>query len=291
MPKLFMHVMILILLLVDFTAQAAELPTMAAIALKNNTWSIVVCNKGTCKTVKTDFEPRTFDYDPRTGSLLYVASDGTLRLKSNGHKEKILHHVVKDAYTEPRFMGKGTRYLYVKLLERNSRHIEIISERFDGSQQRILLYRHGTELDPFVVGRHLLYAHVSCVEGCGRIIQEIWDQVPLGGASFQVTKLGTLTHQPSYDPVAKRYYFSFFTPRGYRIGAFQKGDCREAKFSEPERGSATWPMPDGAGGIYYLWDPSAGKTQLIYRNFEGERRVVSLPIHYKKLRNLKVYSW
>ena len=95
------HLLILIAL---GTLLFAKIPPLSFIALEKASWHIVACqDKSTCRTIETEQEPRTYDYDFTTGNLVYIASDKNVHLVVDNN-ESILLKSDKNAYTKPSFI-------------------------------------------------------------------------------------------------------------------------------------------------------------------------------------------
>ncbi len=252
-------------------------------------WQIVRCERERCRIISTSLEVQTFDCMSESKTCVYVASDGSLRIVDS-KTEKTLLEKGKDGYTQPRFSKDGTRIWLVRLRNGNSKKTEIgwIDPRRP-SRFHTVLQRHSTDLDPWLGHEGgFYYAHVSCAEGCGRIIQEIWFHGP-AGHSRQLTLENRLAHQPSFDPVHQTLYYSVYTLEGYRIRKLHLADssCRGHTIDERPDVSDAWPAPDGKGGLYFV---RTGRTRdsIVHCDDTGSCHPLMLRPDFSTIRNLKV---
>ena len=270
----------------------AKAETLAYLTYREHIgWQIRICETTQrCQTIPTRLEPWSFDYDPVTRSLLYTSGDGKVRAVENG-KERIAIASDRDAFTQPRFLNNSKEAIVVRLLEKNSKKTKI--EKFSlkkPAHREILVSQSSTALDPWIdrTGR-LFFANVSCANGCGRIIQEIWLR-DLSGMTSQITLENRLAHQPSFDSDTERLYYSAKTSDGYTIYRIDlaKRECRGQAVSPKKGAIDTWPSPDGRGGVYFLRSLE-GRTVLLHIDANGSVEEVPLPPSDKKIRNIKVY--
>jgi Tol biopolymer transport system component len=272
---------IILLLLLGYALLADEL---SFIALDKGSWQIVVCKKESCKNIKTQQEPRTYDYDFATGRVVYVASDKSVRTLFEGN-ESIILESQKDAYTQPLFIKDGQKIMIVKLVNGNSKNTEIISMDLLGKNHKLLHYQYSTALEPYSIsGNKIYYANVSCVEGCGDIIQEIWEKDTISGQAKQLTLLNAISHQPTIDHQQKNIYFSSKRDGNYHIYHLSLEDGTITKLT---KGDITDGFPIASKERLYFIRREGREVKLMSLK-ENILEVVKLPKSYQKIRNLKV---
>ena len=262
--------------------------TIAFLSLDaNNRWQPVVCNDGACRFIHTDLDVQTFDYDVKSERIVYVAADRSVRLKSKG-SEKVLLRARKDAYTQPRFVDKD-RVAVVKLLDGSSKKTQIVTFNLDHPRsQNPLVAQYATTLDPWIDKKRVLYAKVTCADGCGKIIQEIWQSDRYGFAK-QLTLENRLAHHPSYDSHRNTLYYSAKESDGYAIYRLDmyRSVCKGERIAYEPEAADLWPMPDGEGGIFFVRSKKGKERLLHLRN--GKLKEVEMTKRFSRIRELKVY--
>lgn len=276
-----MRRLIIFLMAINSYLVAQEL---SFITYLDNKWQIVVCKNKECQVIKTKQEPRTYDYDFKNRQVVYIASDESVRLVYN-NQEKIIVKPKKDKYTEPLFINDAKEIMLVRLINGNSKDTEIISIDLSGKNQKSLHYQHSTSLEPFSIdGKKIYYANVSCVNGCGHIIQEIWQKDNLYGIANQITLLNSLSHQPIIDEEGKSVYFS-----SNKMGNFHiyKTIFSNGKTIQITKGDVTDSFPNISNGVLYFVRRKEADTKIM-RLKDGELEKLEFDKKYRKIRNLKV---
>ena len=273
---------IILLLLFSLALVANE---FSFIAYNGQEWKIVVCNDKECHNIKTKQEPRTYDYDFNSGRVVYVASDKSVRTVIKD-REQIILESQKDAYTEPLFIDNGQKIMIVKLINGNSKNTEIISMDLLGKNQKSLHYQHSTALEPYSHdGEYIYYANVSCVEGCGGIIQEIWEKEIVSNRAKQLTMLNALSHQPNIDKKRENIYFSSNKEGNYHI---YRLSLLNGEVKQLTKGDVTDGFPiSSKDGLYFI-RRQVGEVVLMRLNHKSQLEQLSFDKLYKKIRNLKV---
>ncbi|SFV64269.1 hypothetical protein MNB_SV-13-2098 [hydrothermal vent metagenome] len=256
---------------------------LSFIAFDNENWQIVHCKEQKCKIIKSEQEPRTYDYDFDSGSIVYVASDKSVRTIIDG-KEQIVLTSQKDAYTQPLFIENGKKIMLVKLINGNSKKTEIISMDLFGKNHKMLHYQYSTALEPYSQdGKKIYYANVSCVEGCGHIIQEIWEKDITSGQAKQITMLNALSHQPNVDSEGKYLYFSSNEKGDYHI---YRVSLEDYSVKQLTFGNVTDGFPVASkDGLYFIRRENS-KIEIV--RVDKDLELKTLSYNYKKIRNLKV---
>jgi len=257
-------------------------------ALIHDEWKIVVHEKDKFKVIETELEPRTFDYDFINQRVIYIASDRTLRLTTKiKDKEIILLKSGIDAYTQPMFLPDGKNIVLVKLIKGNSSNTDIISLNLKTKKIKSVVTQRSTQLEPYILNdANLYYSNVSCVEGCGKIIQELWYKHILSGDAYQLTLTNSISHQPSVDNQQKNIYFSSNKDGFYHIW---KMSLDKHKYTQLTSGEVTdgYPMPFEDHEVIFI-RRDGNKSMLMKINNIGKLTKLSLPKGYTKIRNLKV---
>jgi len=277
------HILILITL---GSVLFAKTPPFSFVALEDESWHVIVCEDTShCKTLKTNQEPRTYDYDFNSGNLIYVGSDKNVHLIIN-HKESILLKSDKNAYTEPSFIEEGKKIMIVELINGNSKKTKIITIDTKHQKMKTLHSQYSTSLEPYTNNKKdLYYANVSCVEGCNKIIQEIWHKDLVSKESNQLTLLNVLSHQPRSNKDNTVVYFSSIKKGHYHIWRYNiKTHTSEALTSGDVTDGFPSPSKDG---VYFL-RRVGNHTSLMYYSKNGDIKDVPLKQNYTKIRNLKV---
>ncbi|GEM_PF-2588387 len=283
-------VAILSLCLVLFGGGMKKGPVISFLALDaEKGWQPVVCFDGVCSFLHTELEVQSFDFDKSGWRLLYVAADRSVRIVENG-REYTLFEAGNDAYTQPLFLDTKGAASVVTLMGGSSKDTKIV--RFDitdPDKRSTLVHQHATVLDPWIGDGKVFFAKVSCANGCGRIIQEIWlnDNT---GLSRQITLENRLAHQPAYSPAEGALYYSAKTDTGYSIYRLwlNRGFCRGEEVTYEDGAADAWPNPDGDGGIYFI-RTKGGKGKLMHLGKNGKTVAVDIGEKYHRIRNLKVY--
>ena len=264
----------------------AKIPPLSFIALDDGRWHIVVCKDSEdCHTIETNQEPRTYDYDFENGYVVYIGSDKNVHLVVDNN-ESILLASGKNAYTEPSFIDEGKEIMLVELIDGNSKKTKIISLNIKNGKRKTLHSQYSTALDPYANNdTDLYYANVSCVEGCNKIIQEIWHKNLIDQEANQLTLLNALSHQPKANKDNSLIYFSSNKNGNYHIWRYDTHthSVKQLSFGEVTDG---FPSP-GTHGLYFL-RRIENHTNLMFLPKKGDIAQVPLQQNYTKIRNLKV---
>lgn len=263
----------------------AEVPPLSFIAFEKDKWKIIVCEKDECIEIKTEQEPRTYDYNFQDKNVVYIASDKSVRMVTEGKESKLLESR-KDAYTEPSFVDDNKRIMLVELINGNSKKTKVISISLEGEKYQTLISQHSTALEPHMQDSHTIYyVNVSCVEGCGKIIQEIWEKDTITGEANQLTLLNALSHQPRVHKKSGLIYFSSAKNGDYHIWSY---NMQTAMVKQLTFGNTTdsFPSPYNDGIIFLR--KIENHTQVLHLDHEKNLKELIFNKSYTKIRNLKV---
>lgn len=192
----------------------------------------------------------------------------------------------KNAYTEPSFINKGKEIMLVQLMNGNSKKTKIISIDPKTKKTETLHSQYSTALEPYINNaKDLYYANVSCVEGCSKIIQEIWHKDLISKEAAQMTLLNVLSHQPRANKDNSKIYFSSIKGGNYHIWEYDKTTKTSTQLTF---GEATDGFPSPSQNALYFLRRIKNHITLMYRSQNG--KVVQIPLEpdYIKIRNLKV---
>ena len=257
-------------------------------ALIDDEWKVVIHEDKKFTEIDTKQEARTFDYDFINKRLTYIASDKNLYLKNQNLKdEELLLEANIDAFTQPMFTPSGEKIIIIKLVEGNSVNTDIISIDPITKKTKAVVTQRSTQLEPFILDdTNLYYSNVTCVEGCGKIIQEVWYKHILSGDAYQLTLTNSISHQPSADKNQENIYFSSNKDTNYHIW---KMSLKDNKYTQLTSGDVTdgYPMPTQDSEVIFV-RRDGSKTMLMKIDKMGKLIQINLPKEYKKIRHLKV---
>lgn len=266
-------------------APSTLLDDLAFLALVENKWQIVVYQNGLFKSIAPALEPHTFDYDFFNNKAIYVASDKSVRCISAGDEEVLLH-AGRDSFTQPSFVPGGRSAVLVALVGGSSTNTSIITLDLQTKTTTNLVSHHSTQLDPFPLDNdHLYFSKVSCVEGCGQIIQEIWHKNLQTGNAEQLTLLNSIAHQPTVDSQQNWVYFSTNKHKHYHIWRLS---LSTGKYERLTDGNVTdsYPRLSQDDNLYFVRTDS-NTTSIFKRDLDGALTSIVLPKKYHKIRELK----
>ena len=269
-------------------AQDAEGPvsdTLTFIALVDDGWKVVVSSPQGFRQLDTLLEPHTYDYHSATDHLLYIGSDKSLRSRrANG--ETILLTPGPHSYTQPAFFPDGKRAAMVKLINGSSKNTEIIELDLQSGGMQILAAYHSTILEPTLVSNNLIYyTNVSCIEGCGSILQELWQKNLYSGKARQLTLLNALSHQPAPDPSGQWLYFSSNAKGTYHIWRMSPETQQYEQISDGPETDA-FPTVTENGTLYFVRTKKQ-QSALMKLSSTGAVMTIPLPAEMRKLRELR----
>ena len=265
---------------------AVSLAPVTFIALIDDSWNIVTMQNNTFSVIQTQQEPHTFDHDTTNKQTVYIGSDKSVRFIKNG-QEQLLLSPGKDAYTQPAFSINGEAVYLVKLIDGNSVNTDIVRLNLQSKTINPVVTQRSTQLDPFLNNdEDLYYSNVSCVEGCGKIIQEIWQKKITANKANQLTMLNTLSHQPSVDPQGNYLFFSSNKNGHYHIWrlSLKSGTHKQLTFGDV---TDSFPAAKSDGSAYFIRSVR-GRNMLMEVDSNGSIQELNCPDKYHKIRELKV---
>ncbi len=268
---------------------ADTLPTMAFLGYDNQEWLVCVTQEdGTTKEIKLEQEPRSFDYDFKTGKILYTGSNGTLRLYDKGSERELKLPETTSSYTQPSFSCKKDLAYAVELIDGNSKSTQIVRINLKDDSLTTEVRQNSSQFEPSEVNdQALLFTNLVCNSGCGKLIQEIWKKNRILGESNQLTLLNAFSSNPSMHPSDHWLFFTSNKNGNYHIWG------KDLDTNEPSRqmtvGSATdsFVKSIGKGAFLYIRQDKSNYS-LMYGDVEGNSYEIKLEKQYNKIRQLKV---
>jgi len=269
---------IIFLLFVIFFSFAQSL-NFAFIGFDHSNWNLYICENNHCKEIKTKYEIRNYDiYDKK---IVYLGSDENLRLIKD-KKEFVLIPSKKHSFTQPYFYDNGEKIALVKLINKNSKKTEILSINLKNKKISLLHFQYSTSLEPFVKNNNLIYSNVSCVNGCGHVIEEIWMKNLDTGYAKQLTLRNTISFQPF--ATKNEIYFSSLVEGKYQIFKYEINSKRTKRITY-SNGNDLFPCTYDKGIIFVR--EKDGNSFIVKQENEKET-ILKIDNEIKKIRNLRI---
>ena len=280
---------VLIMIVGLWTLYAEKLPTMAFLGYDDKDWLVCITQEdGTTKEIKLEQEPRSFDYNFKTGQILYVGSNGILRLYHKGSERELKLPDTTSSYTQPSFSCKNDLAYAVELIEGNSKSTQIVLIDLDHDILTTVVQQNSSQFEPSETNdRTLLFTNLVCNNGCGKLIQEIWQKDKIMGESDQLTLLNAFSNNPSLHPDDHWLFFSSNKNGNYHIWG---KDLNMGDRSSPMTvGSSTdsFVKAIGKGAFLYIRQDKSNHS-IMYGDIKGKSYEVKLLKQYNKIRQLKV---
>ncbi len=243
---------------------------------------------GTVKEITLAQEPHTFDYNFKTGQILYIGSDGKLRLYSNGAEKELALPYKANAYTQPKFSCNKDLAYTVELIDGNSKSTRIVAIDLQNNALANAVQQTSSQFEPSEINDHtLLFTNLSCNQGCGKLIQEIWQKNQASGISEQLTLLNAFSNNPSIHFNDHWVFFSSNKNDNYHIwGKNLNTDERSVELTFKDTTDA-FPGAIGNGGFLYI-SQNKGQYHIMQGDIKGKSSAVKLSKQYKIMRQLKV---
>jgi Tol biopolymer transport system component len=266
-------------------------PGLSFIGLKERLWRVYVVDRaGALQEVATAQEPRAASVSLTGARIVYVSADGDLRSASlRGGDERILIPRSKErAMAQPVLAPDGATVFAVEMKQGTSADTDILQLRLAGGPPRAVVSQPGAQFEPSLArgGRYLLYSSVSCVLGCGRIVQEIWRKDLLGGEAVQLTLLNAIARQPFATADATTIYFSSDKAGNFhvwRMGA-------DGSAPTPVTSGAVTdsnPVADAQGRVYFVRHDATG-VKFMRLEPGGNDTPLALPGGVEDIRDLEI---
>lgn len=272
-------------------AAAEGLPDGALfIGLKQGVWKPYVFSGGQARPVATVVEPRTATYDAKRGRVVYVGADNHLHEVSvtDGQDRVLLTANRQKAFTQPAYAQDGSQLFVVEMRDGASADTEIVAIANQGADPpRPVTRQPAAQFEPRAArGGYLLYSSVSCVVGCGRIIQEIWRKHLASDEAEQITLTNSIARQPVASADGRWIYFSSNRAGHYHLWRTAGAGMPLEQITDGHVAD-TSPALDGAGNLYFVRHADQG-TRLMRRAVDGRASELAMPAGVEDLRNLEI---
>jgi hypothetical protein len=237
---------------------ALSLPQgMSFIGLKDGIWTpFIVDASGKVRSIDKVINPRQMTWAAKSNRIVYLdASGAVMEFDIAARKSSELVSATNpDAFTQLRLSPGGNALWAVRLKDRQSETASL--EVFNQQQKRFtpVHAQRGANFDPYIAANILLYTHVSCVVGCGQLIQEVWMKDTVTGVARQVTLLNALSRHPVWDAKQNRIVFSSNQSGDYQLWSVAINGDQAATPSRLTSNSNTniEPVIDSAGKLYWI---------------------------------------
>jgi hypothetical protein len=254
-------------------------------------WRVFIADvdSGQPKIVDTKHQPSSHDYSWAKNVVAYVGIDGGLYLRDlQTDTETVLEPATPNkGYTQPVFSLSGNRLFVVELLDGTSRETNILAYDLTKTPAAKQTFRQrGAQFDPRPIDeRWLLYTHVHCVNGCGRIIQEIWERDMSTGEARQLT----LNNFRSSEPVPrnrKGFYYVSDAAESVGIQWYERESATSTVVADSADAVETNPVLTRGGRLLFLRRRPGGTT-LVSWLAPGQEVDFRLPDFIQDIRNLR----
>lgn len=276
--------------------QAASPPKGTSfIGFRDGTWNVYLVQEENTPPllVKTVSEPRAAMFSLKKSALVYIAADGKVReiILRNNEDRVLLEPEKKRAFAQPAYDAGGTRLLLVDMKDGTSADTEIaLLDTAKPTAVKTVTSQPASQFEPrFVDDQSMVYSSVSCVLGCGRIIQEIWRKNVVTDTAEQVTLLNAIARQPVTSPDGKWVYFSSNKAGSYHIWRIplSGGEPEQVTKGNVTDGS---PAVGSDNRVCFIRSVSAS-SNMVCRLPSGDEQVVELPVGIQNIRNLEISVW
>ncbi|WP_296824462.1 hypothetical protein [Sulfurovum sp.] len=282
---------VLMMLVALWTLYAQTLPKMAFLGYDKKDWLVYVTQEdGTVKAIKLAQEPHSFDYNFKTGQILYIGSDGTLRLYHQGTERELKFPETTSSYIQPSFSCKKDLAYAVELINGNSKSTKIVSIDLKDDSLTTVVQQNSSQFEPSEINdQTLLFTNLVCNNGCGKLIQEIWQKDMIMGESNQLTLLNAFSNNPSVHPDGHWLFFSSNKNGNYHIwGKDLHTNDRSIPVTMGTT-SDTFANAIGNGAFLYIRQ-NKSNFSIMYGDIKGKSYEIKLLKEYNKIRQLKVNS-
>jgi Tol biopolymer transport system component len=271
---------------------AGDLPAgLSFIGLKDRLWRIYVVDRaGALQELATAQEPRAASVSLTGARIVYVSADGDLRSASlRGGDERVVAARSKErAMAQPVLAPDGATAFVVEMKQGTSADTDILQLRLSGGAPRVVVSQPGAQFEPSLArgGRYLLYSSVSCVLGCGRILQEIWRKDLLGGEAVQLTLLNAIARQPFATADGAAIYFSSDKAGNFHIWRMGADGSQPVPLTSGAVTDSN-PVVDGDGRVYFVRHDASG-VKLMRLEPGGRETQLVLPAGVQDIRDLEI---
>lgn len=263
---------------------------LALMGYEGDRWQLFIAeSEESLKAVNLSVEPRSFAFHPGAAAFLYIGIDDGVYLTKNGAHRQVPGPEGNASFTQPAFSPDGKTAYLVEMKDGNSQDTDIVQLHIESQVFAPVSTQRSAQFEPFATESTLLYSHVSCVESCGRIIQEVWSRDLVSGTARQLTLLNTISKQAVYSEAADRIYFSSNRSGGYRIWTHGLSEGQTSRLTRGP-GIDLFPAVSDDGRVFFI-RREAGNSRLMCKQGDGPATEMPMPETITDLRELKVSQW
>lgn len=278
------------------SGNAASLPKGASfIGLQNDIWNVFVVpgENASPHRVKTVSEPRSATFNVKRSVVAYIAANGALREVniSTGEDRTLLEPNGLQAFTQPAYNQDGTKLLLVLMKNGTSNDTEIGLLDLENTKKiTYLTSQPGSQFEPrFSSDQMIVYSSVSCVLGCGKTIQEIWQKNIVTETAEQMTLLNALSRQPVSTPDKSWLYFSSNNSGRYHIWKIPYSGGAPQQVTEGLSIDLS-PIAGEGDQVCFIRKTSV-QSNLICLLPDGVETIMELPDNIENIRDLEIVAW
>lgn len=263
---------------------------LAFMGYEGDRWRLYIAeNEEKLRAIDVAVEPRSFAYHPDAATFLYIGIDDGIYLSKDSSDREISRPEGHSSFTQPALTPDGETAYFVEMKDGNSKDTDIVRLDLESYVFEPVSTQRSAQFEPFATQSTLLFSNVSCVESCGRIIQEVWSRDLASGTSRQVTLLNNISKQAVYSEVANRVYFSSNGDGNYAIWTHDISESRTSRLTNGP-GIDLYPAVSGEGEVFFV-RREAGHSRLMCKNGADGAIEMPIPETITDLRELKVSQW
>ena len=281
-------ILLILLFSVGFT-HAATLPTnVTFVGLSNSEWQVYQTVQKKMTPINELQNSRNITFSSSLNQFVFIANDSSIQTYQLQTKK--ITPAIEDQenrYTQPKFSHDGKRLFAVMLKQGQSRSTEII-EFIDGEDTpRKVVVKRTAQFDPYMFDdRYLYYTTAICVDGCGKMIWELWRKDMFTGIQEQLTLLNAVSRQPILKE-KETIYFSSNKAGYYHIWRMEaKVGGKVEQLTEGDVHDSD-PAFDKEGNLHFI-RRTAGDVNIMMRHTDGRLEKVDLPAEIEDVRNLEI---
>jgi hypothetical protein len=288
-----------LLILFTFPARygdAASLPRgISFIGFLDGHWNVYIVQEENAepRLIKTISEPRAATFNLKKSAVAYIAADGILREVNilTGQDRILLKSNDLQTFTQPSYNKDGTKLLLVLMQNGTSADTEIVLLDIENEKEIVqLTSQPASQFEPhFISDKMIAYSSVSCVLGCGKTIQEIWQKNIITETAEQITLLNTISRQPASTPDKKWLYFS---SNKTGMSHIWKVLCSGGKPHQVTEGHSFDLNPIvGEDNRLCFIRKTPSQSNLVCQAPNGKETIMDLSDDIKNIRNLEINVW
>ncbi|WP_152208397.1 TolB family protein [Marinobacter changyiensis] len=263
---------------------------LAFMGYEGDRWRLYIAeSEENLRAIDVAVEPRSFAYNPDTATFLYIGINDGIYLSKDGRDREISKPEGHASFTQPAISPDGETAYLVEMKDGNSKDTDIIQLELERQVFAPVSTQRSAQFEPFATQTTLFFSNVTCVESCGRIIQEVWSRDLASGTSRQVTLLNNISKQAVYSDVANRIYFSSNSDGNYAIWAHDLSENQTVRLTNGP-GIDLYPAVSGEGTVFFV-RREAGHSRLMCKNGANGAIEMPIPETITDLRELKVSPW